>query len=340
MRPFNKRTVSLAFRCAILCLLALLGPTVSDLNPLGAQTVAPESAQRIERTYDSLFNPKQQGPVSTETNDVRISLKKNEPCERRPIMGCFVFEVMNKRKGTRSEFVLENEIAQVDEIHAISTSKVAVIGRVMSDVSMVTLVDVRTGKVMDSFYCFFPAVSENKQLVAYVKIFPRHFTEGVSAQYLIYDFRRTPEENRPSRVPLDDRYDVGVPVFPPGSANRPGDNIGLPETETHMWGSRGFFWSKGSQKVAFADSAHGKITLVVADISSGVKAAKVWTKDLPINEIVDLACCQGTEEGCRRLENAFHVAHITFEGEGNTRVKLQIVPWRCLKRHTLDVQMH
>lgn len=317
--------------------MALLGwMTPAKVGLADVQVNAGTGAKGIERTYDTEFNPANQRALSAETEDVRVTLKRREPCRRCPGSGRMIFEVVNKRAGTKTGFVLENETAQVDDVRIISASKTVVVGRVLPNTSIVNVVDHATGRLIDSFYGFSPATSKNNQMVVYVKVFPVHFVEGVSAEYLVYDLTRGPEENRGSKVSLDNHIDVGQPIFPPGSANRPGDNLAVEEPQRHTLGSNGFFWSGDSEKIAFADRSNGKNSVVVVDISSGLKAPAVWTKTLDAEDIVDLARCGDYKE---HPEHAFHVSEIFYPRGNNAPVIIQLSSANpaCLKRHTLKL---
>ena len=326
-------SVPFVFVLATVGVSVLAGPKLPD-GGMGES----RSQARIERTYDSEFNPSHQRAVFAETEDVRISLKRKEECKKCPSGRRLVFEVKNKRQGTSSEFVLENEIAQVDELHAISPSKGAVIGREMCDARMVTIVEVKTGKLIDSFYCFRPSVSPNKELVAYEKLFPLHFMGGVSAEYLVYDFAHTPTENRNAKVPVDNRMAVGLPVFPPGSLNLPGDNITVDEPQRHTMASDSFFWSTDSKKIAFVDRSNAKNSFVVVDISSGVRTPIIWTKTLEADEIVDVAHCREYQD---HPEFAFTVHAVTFDEKHTARFRLGFSSSNpaCLKQRTLRLDL-
>lgn len=320
-----------------LYLMALMGwMTSAKVGSADVQVNALGEAKSIERTYDTEFNPANQRARSAETEDVRVTLKRREPCGRCPGSGRMIFEVMNKRTGTKTGFLLENETAQVDDIRIIGRSKTVVVGRVLPNTSIVNVVDQATGKLIDVFYGFSPTISKNNQIVVYVKVFPVHFVEGVSAEYLVYDFTRTPEENRGSKISLDNHTDVGLPIFPPGSTNRPGDNVAVEEPQRHTMASDGFFWSSDSKKIAFADRSNGKNSLVVVDISPGLKTPHAETTSISTPEVVDLDRCA---EYKARPEYAFHVSNISYVQANIVKVELSSPNPACLKRDSLELQL-
>src|SRR2546422_3435616 len=336
----TEAVTSLAYAYAALFLLTSLGWTrAANGRALHPQVNDTGHSKHVERSYEKPFDPSHQ-TLSTSTKEVRIALKRREPCTRCPGGSRFIFEVTNKRQGTKSEFVLENETSQVDEVHILSPSKTAVIGRVLSSTSIVNVVDNETGRLIDSFYCFSPTLSENKRFIAYVKVFPAHFVEGVSAEYLVYDFTRIPQENRYSEVSLDNRIDVGLPIFPPGSLNRPGDNVAVEETQRHMLASSGFFWSRDSKKIAFADRSNGKNSVAVVDIYAGVETARVQATNISPSEVVDIDRCACADYKAHP-EHAFHVSHIAYVQVNPTRIKVEFssLSPACLKQYSLELQL-
>jgi len=123
-----------------------------------------------------------------------------------------------------------------------------------------------SGGLVDRFLCYMPTLSPDHQLLTYGMFFPPHFVEGPSYEYMLYDFRKSAIENRPSGVPADDPQRVGRTLYPPlapGQLVR--NNTGVPEDQAHFLVS-GFFWAPNSRTVGFVDQVNRGLALVRVDI--------------------------------------------------------------------------
>ena len=70
---------------------------------------------------------------------------------------------------------------------------------------------------------------------------------------MLYDMTNSAAANRPAGVRLDNRFDVGLNVYP-GKDNKKNDHVGVPDSLSHQ--SPGLiFWSPDSTKLVFADQA-------------------------------------------------------------------------------------
>jgi hypothetical protein len=282
------------------------------------------------------FDPAKQQMLSARSQQLLVTLNKREPCHKCPSTSRFRFQVRDLQKATSREFVLENETAQVDEIHVSKHGKLAIFGRVLANTSMVTIVDTRTWRPIDSFFCFRPAISPDKRFLVFEKVYPAHFQANISSLYLIYDIKATPEANRNQGIPVENRIDVGRPIFPPGAQNMPGDNINVPLEKQHMMASNKFYWSKDSSRVMFADSAGGENALISVDISEWPKKLSVHTTPLETDKIVDEKKCQDFEG---RLEKAFHVIDITPKNDKTIELRFRSHIPPCLRLQTLRVTL-
>ena len=204
----------------------------------------------------------------------------------------FLFQVRNKLTGTASRFSLCNVwTVQVDEIDLINETRALIMARASADSPVAIVVELPSGQVVDHFGCFLPALSPDHNFLAFVKSFPGHpGPVEITAEYIVYDLRRSPEYNRPEFKP-GVTYDVGWPVYPPGATNAVGENI-LPQgSPYHSWTSRGLFWL-GDVVLAFSDFFEGQNKLVVVDLSHGVRAPQVQTVGLDPAQLVDLDRCK------------------------------------------------
>jgi hypothetical protein len=120
--------------------------------------------------------------------------------------------------------------AQVDEIHVVDPTRAVIVGQAQSAVGEVIVLGPRSARVIDRFLGLHPVISPDRTRIAYVKVYPVHFTEGVSAQYLVYDRTKPPSAFRhptvaaprdPAATQLSERVNVGVPVYPRDAENVP-----------------------------------------------------------------------------------------------------------------------
>jgi len=271
--------------------LLLLGSLVSVLRagPQADENCA-QAKMRPGPTYSSLFG--RQASIVGESDTWRIELAGRSPSSTCSSSYEFVFQSSRKPDGGISKFTLCNETEQVDEVDVISPARVLVLGRVAANAPVANVLELPTGRVVDHFMCFMPAISPSHHFLAFVKSFPGHpGPVAISAVYLVYDLTRSPDYNRPRFS--SGISDAGWPVYPPGATNAPGSNI-VPEGEPyHSWTSQGLFWI-GRDKLAFADLFEGHNKFVLVDLSGGVQNPQVRTMDLEPSRFLDFSRCRGS----------------------------------------------
>ena len=264
------------------------------------------------------FDPARQPVLRATAVGVEVALLGSEPCP-----GCRSAYKLNfeiRRNGSRRRIALTDGPAQVDQITMVGTSTAAIVGQYQSNVDMVALLDTSSGSVVDKWLCFDPAVSPDGAAVVYQKVHPVHFTEGVSSVYVVYQTTLSPSQNRGTGIPLSDIVNVGATLYPPGTTNVPGSNVRVPEVMRHQLASSQFFWGPGL-KVAFADRAEGRMSIVVADLGEGVDRAVVRTVPLePARILASTGCREFRDQG--REEYALSVSAIEFLGGVPDRVRV------------------
>src|ERR1017187_3153530 len=124
--------------------------------------------------------------------------------------------------------------------------RIIVVGDIGASVSRVVIVSVDTGAATDSFDAFNPAVSPDRRFIAFVKFYPPHGATGTEDHHMLYDMTKSAVANRPAGVRLENRFDVGLNVYP-GNGNKKDDNIGVPDWLSHQSPSL-IFWSPDSTK--------------------------------------------------------------------------------------------
>jgi len=150
----------------------------------------------------------------------------------------------------------------------ISDERLLVFGVVGPPLYHVGIVDPKNGVLVDSFYCYSPALSPDGRRLIMRRFYPSHAGAAVfSEQYFIYDLQKSPAENRidySDDPALGDA--VGTLVYPVEENKRPYEHVNLQANEIHAFASLGFYWSTDSKAVAFADRAQEGLSLVLVSI--------------------------------------------------------------------------
>jgi hypothetical protein len=177
-------------------------------------------------------------------------------------------------KDRHSDVKLPPEVFDVQEIERYQ-DRIIVIGDIGASVSRVMIISGATGAATDSFDAFNPAVSPDGRFIAFVKFYPPHSATGTEDHHMLYDMTKSGVANRPAGVGLDNRFDVGLNVYP-GNGNKENDNLGVPDGLSHQSPSL-IFWSPDSAKLAFADQTQLlKLVLVkVAGADAGAAPSAV-----------------------------------------------------------------
>ena len=207
-----------------------------------------------------------------------------------------------------------------------------------------TVVQLPAGRVMDQFACFCPVLSPQNRFLAFIKSFPPHPGPAVITwEYIVYDLSESPDYNRP-RLKPGVQYDAGWPVYPVGATNAVGENV-LPEgSPYHSWTSGGLFWLD-EHMLAFTDFFQGQNLLVVADLTRGVRDAKVRTLALDPAQLVDLDQCKKStapsdfDVWSKEPAGLIKVAQIIPVPGRSGVACLHFVPSPCLRQTSLMVTL-
>lgn len=281
-----------------------------------------QSPTNRPNTRERAFDPSRRQAFRVSKGDVEVAFLEAQRCALCKSAYQLSFEVTDHSRGMLKRFTISDGPSQVDEIHILRGFRAAVLGRYQSNVEMVILVDLSAGSVVDKWLCFDPSVSPEGTYIAYRKVFPVHFTEGVSSVYLVYRTDRSPAVNRPGGAPLTDTVNVGVPIYPPGSTNVPGDNTHVDQAVQHQIASTGFFWA-GEIKLAFADRAGGVNSIVIVDLSSGLDLPVVRVTSLEPTQILSPTSCREFRDS-GRLHYGFHISNIEFLNASDNRIRVHV----------------
>src|SRR2546427_5633177 len=153
------------------------------------------------------FQPEVQQPLSYEQGDGTVVRTMGQP---------EMFQLLITRLGRPEMTVaLPTEIAQINSIDPAVDNKAVVIGMINGSAYQIEIVDTVNARIADEFLAYRPTLSPNGQFIAFVKMYPAHFVDGVSDYVMLYDLTRSASGNRPPGVTTDQEIDVGMPVYPP-----------------------------------------------------------------------------------------------------------------------------
>jgi hypothetical protein len=210
---------------------------------------------------------------------------------------------------------LSDAVDRVQAIHRFG-DRLVVLGRLgEGGATEVCIVEVSNGRIADRFWAYDPAVSPDGSMVAFVRFYPRHFSDGVESQYRLY---RVGSSSDADQAPADKnhaRVDAGQPVFADAAQGRtPRANFGVADAVAHTHLSH-LVWSADSSRFGVID-AHGKTV-----------RALVWpvsAEGAPVAQVVegmDSVCLPARNDQCDELP--FDAVSLTFDARGDAlRLKI------------------
>jgi hypothetical protein len=331
----------------LLLFMAALGATdpcrALPETSLGQET--PRDAWQLARP----FRPDMQGKLSAQSERWEVSLTGWKECPEALSDECFFFRVEEKLDHRVTTFRLANQTAQVDALNIVAASRLAILGRALPNLAIVSVADLPSGKEIDRIVCVGPSLSPDRRFFVYLKFVPAHpgYEWSPSAEYLIYDLTASAQDNR---TPGDrgrplEPYDVGWPLYPEGVKNTPGDNMfeghDLP---VHLMTSL-FYWLGKPDTVAFVDCWQGVNSLVVADVSEGIQHPRVSVYPIDTAAVVNLPACKSKvapsdfERWSENPATLIRVADIGVSPEDPHALRLHFSPHPCLGTTHLDIRV-
>jgi len=241
--------------------------------------------------------------LEDERGDSAIRLVRSERCTDCRGSRTFVFEVRNRMLAIPTEFIISNEAAQVDEVRVGPKGLAIIVGRQDNFYSLISLVEMKTGKVVREFFAFRPVISDDAGLIAFVKPFPTR-SQTASFVYVVYDVAAMESGligNDFDR--LTNMLNAGQILFPKGATQR--DIHVANSVDAHYRGSRSFYWLGGERVLAFGDTWREQKSLVVADLRQGVKVPKMFVTPLLTERILFASECPTSY-----LYNAFEIVGV------------------------------
>lgn len=214
------------------------------------------------------FHPEHQQRVELVSPDVTAELVPG-PRDSRTGESHSIFHVMTRDR--QSTVSLPFQFYQVNAIIKSVPGKLIVVGMQAGAVYEVGIVDIVGSRVVDHFTCYIPAVSPNGRYVAYTKFFPPHGTPSPDDHAMLYDAGKSPSENRPLGVKLDDYIDVGFALYPVTS-NRETDNVDVPPNSAHFLA--GYYFWEDSDQFLFATRTAEEFRVVWVALSNSTVSVR------------------------------------------------------------------
>jgi hypothetical protein len=166
---------------------------------------------------------------------------------------------------------------------------IVIAGLFSGDVSRIVIVDMKTGLIIDKFFCYAPSISPDGKYIVFIKFYPAHGVSSVEDHYAVYDSARSPADNRP-RAGRTDAATVGDVFYPRATGNQEGDNVDITGRPLHQMSGEKFFWMNDAKGFVFADRYGDDLRAVSVIILKG--KPQVHTLQ------IDLADLCGTESSC------------------------------------------
>lgn len=219
--------------------------------------------------------------IDIQSSRWKVELVDISSCENCPTKQSFRFSVVDLEKNESFEMILKNYTRKVKFLH-LYNSRFIIVGELPYLGDIVTCYSLQDQKIIDEFYCYAFSVSSNGRYAIFKKYYPR-FTpmEFRTDVVLVYDFSKSPRENRVQRGrECIDHENSGIPIFPMYNAK---NKIGVPN-----YGIDNFLvyqpiaWSKKGDKVAFIakDTTHEKLIAILAVFPERVGTINVFEKGI------------------------------------------------------------
>ncbi|MBN1551523.1 hypothetical protein JW979_08640 [bacterium] len=235
-------------------------------------------------------------PVDVENEDVRVFLRGSEKDNTRSGRTYF-FDHLHKPTQATEQFEVHADTNAISELK-IYKSTLIIQGKLNYGGESITRVNLETHKVEDAMWTYSPVFSSDNRFVVYVGHYPRSVPKNTFTTDIvrIYDFAKTPLENRvnPARG-LQPRY-CGIPVFPEGNARKKDEEFFVYDPNAIRNSvSPHFLWLENTRKILFItrDRSTGEYAnfLIMIDLHDGIMTPRILRKR------VDSSLSEGFRDG-------------------------------------------
>jgi hypothetical protein len=162
--------------------------------------------------------------------------------------------------GLNKTIDIPGVVSYITQVCPLPDSRLVVFGNSYQSTN-VSILDVRTGVLLDNFYATDPVMSPNQQWIVYETFYPAHTDERVSDEYRLYDLTKNATKNRVEGSNPEDSISVGSVIFPLVQN-------GVQAEQRHEARSHSFAWAPDSKAFAFTDEVSGRISVVLVTLNS------------------------------------------------------------------------
>lgn len=190
--------------------------------------------------------------------------------------------IASTQSGAEKRLPLDYLFRTVKTLSVNVDSKAVIVGGTGGS-DLVSVIDLVSGKTLDTWACYDASASPDGQFIAYTRFFAKYELVPTSL-YLVYDTHLSQLSNRMRNSPqYGDKVTgmVGWAFFPPqGREIRDYDLKSAASDGVHDLHSK-LVWID-EQRLTFLDYANGKTSIIVADFRTGVVNSIVRT--IPLDE--------------------------------------------------------
>ena len=201
--------------------------------------------------------------------------------------------ILDKDLGGTRHTVVKEHFHSIDELRIIGIDTLCVIGELLPGYGhIISVVDLRSLEVRDTIWTSqIFAFSNLDRYLAFVRFIPKFTPPGFTPPVLLYDLRGSPLENRFGHSALNEKEDLGLPVFP--HANLTSRSYSPLLSEEEYGYTSPILWADDDSRflfIAVKGPAGGPLTnlLVTAVYREDVQAWNISEMSINLQSLVSL----------------------------------------------------
>lgn len=232
--------------------------------------------------------PAEQLLVESERFAVRIDERRVHPAD------IVSLSVLDKVTRLSAEIEIEERLDRVNELRFITEQRLCVIGERRWWARVVVIIDLQSARVVDTFRASnVLAFSHSARYLVFQRFAPRFTPSGLTFPILLYDFAKSPSENRMIGSSLDDSEQVGTPLFP--EENFVAKSYSPTVAQVQYLYNSPLVWADDDSSVSFLASKSNiegeppVTNLFVTLIIEGSSTSRILQTEFEIESLVDLS---------------------------------------------------
>ena len=213
-----------------------------------------------------------------EKPDVRVEIHVSRP-KNSGASPAVTLSILDKHTERRSTTVLRNYTASVEDAFVPVPGRLVAVGGLTFDGKALSVIDMTTGRLIDTIYTWEIAISHNKEYVAYEFRYPPYGLPAFrNATLLFYNFRLAPELI-PRVTGSNDQ--VGFILYPEENRLQNKYELAWPCDRCELAFTSPIAWSSHDDRIAVLAHLKDETHLVVVDIAKGWSDPRVtrWRVD-------------------------------------------------------------